>query len=135
MFLIAASSPANCAICSYNGNFNSAAPALQTAIETPKIALAPNLLLLPVPSSFFKKSSTCFCFVTEISLLINSGPKISLTFSTACKTPLPSHFDLSPSFNSTASFEPVDAPDGTIERKVPRFVVKSTSTVGLPRLS
>ena len=33
------------------------------------------------------------------------------------------------------SWMPVDAPDGTAARKVPLAVVRSTSTVGLPRLS
>src|SRR5690606_41112462 len=43
---------------------------------------------------------------------------------------------LSPSRSSTASLEPVDAPDGTIARpKLPSARVTSASRVGLPRLS
>src|SRR5690349_13548634 len=63
--------------------------------------------------------------------------KISpLTASTAFKTPLPPYLDLSPSRNSTASWAPVEAPEGTAARPMaPLSRVTSTSTVGLPRLS
>jgi hypothetical protein len=48
---------------------------------------------------------------------------------------LPAHAD-PPSRSSTASNSPVDAPDGTAARPAaPDFSTKSTSTVGLPRLS
>ena len=40
-----------------NGNPNSSAAALATAIETPNIALAPNLPLLCVPSNSIIKAS------------------------------------------------------------------------------
>ena len=60
----------------------------------------------------------------------------SFTFSTAFKTPLPRYRALSPSRNSTASYSPVDAPDGTIARpNAPLSVNTSTSTVGFPRES
>lgn len=49
--------PARLAICLYNGTFWLAAPALQTANDTPRIALAPNLDLFSVPSNLIKKSS------------------------------------------------------------------------------
>ena len=45
------------------------------------------------------------------------------------------HWLLSPSRSSTASWMPVEAPDGTAARKVPLCVVTSASTVGLPRES
>ena len=46
------------------------------------------------------------------------------------------HRDLSPSRISHASWMPVEAPEGTIARTVmPPAVVRSTSTVGLPRES
>ncbi len=41
----------NSAICSYKGNLLAQAPALQTAIDTPTIALAPRLYLPSVPSN------------------------------------------------------------------------------------
>src|SRR5262249_49109303 len=59
-----------------------------------------------------------------------------LTASTAFRTPLPPYFDLSPSRSSTASWAPVEAPEGTAARPMaPLSKVTSTSTVGLPRLS
>ncbi|ODV76074.1 uncharacterized protein CYBJADRAFT_119043, partial [Cyberlindnera jadinii NRRL Y-1542] len=64
-----------------------------------------------------------------------AGAIMSLTLATAFKTPLPSHLDLSPSLSSRASCTPVEAPDGTMDLKVPFSVVSSTSTVGLPRES
>src|SRR5687768_12843991 len=54
----------------------------------------------------------------------------------AWSTPLPSQRDLSPSLFSTASWAPVEAPDGTAARpRLPSSSKASTSTVGLPRLS
>ena len=54
----------------------------------------------------------------------------------ALRTPLPPYRLLSPSRSSTASWAPVEAPDGTAARpKAPVSSVTSTSTVGLPRLS
>ncbi|EDZ71897.1 hypothetical protein AWRI1631_74760 [Saccharomyces cerevisiae AWRI1631] len=67
--------------------------------------------------------------------LTKAGAMTSLTFLTACKTPLPIHLDLSPSLISKASWTPVEAPDGTMDLKTPFSVVNSTSTVGLPRES
>jgi hypothetical protein len=60
---------------------------------------------------------------------------MSLTLLTALVTPFPPHLDLSPSRSSQASWEPVDAPDGTMARWRPVSVTMSTSTVGLPRES
>ena len=44
---------------------------------------------------------------------INSSFKILLTFAIALKTPFPKYFPGSLSRNSTASYFPVEAPDGT----------------------
>ena len=61
---------------------------------------------------------------------------ISLTLSTAFKTPFPKKRLLSPSRSSRASLSPVEAPLGTIARpKAPDSVTTSTSIVGLPRES
>src|ERR1700712_4897037 len=54
----------------------------------------------------------------------------------AWRPPLPPYRLLSPSRSSTASWAPVEAPDGTAARpKEPSSRSTSTSTVGLPRLS
>ena len=42
---------------------------------------------------------------------------VVLTFSTAFKTPLPKYLPWSLSRNSKASFDPVEAPDGTEHRQ------------------
>src|SRR6195952_5423149 len=55
---------------------------------------------------------------------------------TALRTPLPPYRLLSPSRSSTASWAPVEAPEGTAARpKEPSSRSTSTSIVGLPRLS
>ena len=55
---------------------------------------------------------------------------------TALVTPLPPYLLLSPSLSSTASFSPVEAPDGTAARpKLPSARTTSASTVGFPRES
>ncbi|KAH3683892.1 hypothetical protein WICPIJ_005137 [Wickerhamomyces pijperi] len=101
--------------CWYNGTFFSAAAALATAKETPKMALAPNLALFGVPSNSNKKASTASWFLTSKLAATKAGAMTSLTLATAFKTPLPDHLDLSPSLNSKASWIPVEAPDGTID--------------------
>ena len=45
------------------------------------------------------------------------------------------HLDLSPSRSSTASWMPVEAPEGVMARNMPLWVWTSASTVGLPRES
>jgi len=85
----------------------SAAPAFATAIETPRMALAPNLVLLAVPSNSMRKSSTAFWSLTSRPFLMSSGPMTELTLSTAFKTPFPPHLVLSPSRSSQASCWPV----------------------------
>lgn len=133
----------------------SAAPALATARETPRIALAPSLPLLAVPSSELRKLSTLDWSLTSRFSAIRAGPRTVLTLATAWLTPLPAHLALSPSRSSTASCwpvtigynsnsaegrgrardEPVEAPEGTMARCKPVSVTISTSTVGLPRES
>jgi len=49
--------------------------------------------------------------------------------------PFPRWTCLSSSLSSRASWMPVEAPEGTAALKSPLSVVRSTSTVGLPRLS
>ena len=104
---------------------------LATAIETPKIALAPNLDLFSVPSNWINALSIPTW--SKTSNPINASEIISLTLLTAVKVPFPRYLLLSPSLSSTASWIPVDAPDGTIALPiVPSSVVTSTSTVGFP---
>ena len=65
-----------------------------------------------------------------------AGPIVSVTLVTALSTPLPPNRALSPSRSSTASWTPVEAPDGTAARPTdPSARMTSTSTVGLPRES
>mmetsp|Transcript_11301 Transcript_11301/g.41904 ORF Transcript_11301/g.41904 Transcript_11301/m.41904 type:complete len:304 (+) Transcript_11301:750-1661(+) len=125
--------PARSAMCLYRGTPFSAAPALETAIDTAKIAFAPSLPLFLVPSSSIIRSSMVFCSVG--SLPISAGPRMVLMFSTAFVTPLPIHLALSPSRSSTASWMPVEAPLGVIARNMPLCVYTSASTVGFPLLS
>lgn len=66
----------------------SAAAASETAMETAKMALAPSLPLLWVPSSLIMRSSISFCEVTGSLDSIKAGAMIELTLSTAFKTPI-----------------------------------------------
>ena len=65
-----------------------AAAALATAMETPRMALAPSLPLLAVPSSLMRKSSTAGWSLMSRLALINAGAMMSLTFATALWTPV-----------------------------------------------
>lgn len=93
----------------------------------------------------------------------NSGAMMSLMLLTAFCTPLPRYSVLTLSLSSSASWTPVEAPDGTAARKRPssvtyriihlliifffdkqhtklylvsiNYLTRSTSTVGLPRES
>ena len=47
------------------------APALQAAIDTPKIAFAPSLDLFSVPSSSINILSIVFCSLTSIPLIVS----------------------------------------------------------------
>src|SRR4051812_29886535 len=110
------------------------AAARATPSETPRMALAPRLPLLSVPSRSSIAGSTSRCSVA--SKPTSAGAICSRTASTACPTPLPPYRLLSPSRRSTASKAPVEAPDGTAARAVvPSSSRTSTSTVGLPRES
>mmetsp|Transcript_25430 Transcript_25430/g.40664 ORF Transcript_25430/g.40664 Transcript_25430/m.40664 type:complete len:389 (-) Transcript_25430:289-1455(-) len=112
--------PASSEMCLYRGTSFSAAPALETAMETARMALAPSLPLFLVPSSSSMRSSIVFCSVG--SLPISAGAMMVLMFSTALSTPLPIHLSLSPSRSSTASWMPVEAPDGVMARNMPLWV-------------
>mmetsp|Transcript_2940 Transcript_2940/g.7232 ORF Transcript_2940/g.7232 Transcript_2940/m.7232 type:complete len:270 (+) Transcript_2940:948-1757(+) len=125
--------PASSAMCLYRGTFFSAAPALHTAMDTARMALAPSLPLLGVPSSSRILSSISFWF--RGFMPFRAGPMMVLMFSTALSTPLPRYLLLSASRSSTASCTPVEAPEGTAARKEPLWVNTSASTVGLPRES
>mmetsp|Transcript_82547 Transcript_82547/g.151119 ORF Transcript_82547/g.151119 Transcript_82547/m.151119 type:complete len:217 (-) Transcript_82547:2-652(-) len=126
--------PARWAKCLYSGTPLAAAAALAAAMETPRIALAPSLLLLGVPSSsiILKSKADCSATLNPLSALA----KVVFTAATAFVTPLPRYRFLTPSRSSHASWIPVEAPEGTAARaEIPDFVTRSTSTVGLPRLS
>src|SRR5947207_2319130 len=70
------------------------------------------------------------------SLPMSSGRMVWLTLRTALRTPFPPYRDASPSRSSTASWAPVDAPDGTMaDPTAPPSRNTSTSTVGFPRES
>ena len=79
-------------------------------METERIALLPRFFLLLVPSRLIKVWSRAVC-------LVGSRPTIALaimvlTLVTAFKTPRPLNLVLSLSLNSTASYFPVEAPEG-----------------------
>ena len=111
----------------HKGRFWLAAPARKTAMDTPKMALAPNFDLFFVPSSWRIKSSISFCWTASFPLSL--GAIILLTFLTAFDTPRPKYLS-PPSLNSTASYLPFEVPAGTEARNKPSSVSKSTSTVG-----
>jgi hypothetical protein len=59
-----------------------------------------------------------------------------LTAETAFRTPFPPYRVVSASRRSTASWTPMEPPDGVVARAIrPSIRVRSTSTVGLPRES
>src|SRR5690606_2998475 len=108
--------------------------ALAQARLTPRMALAPSRPLLAVPSRPIRASSMRRW--SSASMPLRASKISPLTASTALPTPLPPHRSLSPSRSSTASWAPVDAPEGTAARpKLPSSSVTSASRVGLPRLS
>ena len=109
-----------------------AAPALETARETPRMAFAPRLALFDVSSISFIRLSMAVWSVGSMPRIL--GAILSFTLATAPRTPLPMY--RSPwSRSSTASYAPVDAPLGTDARCSWPPDMMSTSTVGLPRLS
>src|SRR3989442_3823538 len=103
-------------------------------METARIALAPSVDLFSVPSSCFMTKSTMAC--SRASIPSTSLAMREFTLSTAFVTPLPRKRFLSPSRSSSASRDPVDAPDGTAARPTaPESSTQSTSIVGFPRES
>ena len=116
----------------YRGRSALAAAALATAIETARIALAPRFALFVVASASFIARSISSCLVASRPTM--TGAMVSTTLLTALVTPFPPKRS-PPSRNSTASWVPVEAPDGTMARPKPPFVKTSASTVGLPRES
>src|SRR4030095_13289584 len=98
------------------------------------MALAPSFDLFGVPSS----SSICWsmrrCSVTSVPTI--AGARLLLTLPRAVNTPFPPSGFGSSSRSSTASFSPVEAPEGTMaEAVVPSSRTTEVSTVGLPRES
>eukprot|EP00962_Isochrysis_galbana_P034134 scaffold11504_cov92-Isochrysis_galbana.AAC.2 len=69
------------------------------------------------------------------SMPISLGAINVLTLFTAVWTPFPMYRGFESSRSSTASYAPVDAPDGTDARDMTPSAHMSTSTVGLPRES
>ena len=138
MFIIGSGSdgllvPVIFAIYCHNGKPSELACALATANDTDRIALAPKLDLLSVPSrSNITWSTPCW---SAASWPISDGAIRSLTLATACETPLPIKRS-PPSRSSSASAAPVEAPLGTAARpNEPSSSSTSVSTVGLPRES
>jgi hypothetical protein len=109
-------------------------PLLQSANDVPRIALAPSFPLVGVPSNSIIILSNRLCSNTSnqqprsyfgVHVLHRLQHALCLNI-----------FFLSPSRSSTASWVPVDAPEGTAARpNAPDSVTTSTSIVGLPRLS
>src|SRR5688572_28856682 len=118
----------------YRGTPSWAAAALATAMETARMALAPRTFFVELPSSASMAASIgAWCVAHRPRI---AGAILPFTFSTALRTPLPRKRPLSPSRSSTASFSPVEAPEGTEARpEAPPSRRTSTSTVGLPRES
>src|SRR3954451_1639561 len=103
------------------------------ASETPRIAFAPSLPLFEVPSRSIIVRSRAVC---SAALAPWSASAISLlTWETAFPTAFPP-YSSPPSRSSTASYSPVEAPDGTAASpRAPDSSATSTSTVGFPRES
>ena len=112
---------------------SSAATAFAAASETPRIAFAPSRPLFGVPSSSTSvRSSPAW---SRASAPASAAAISPFAFATARSTPFPPHSG-PPSRSSTASWTPVEAPDGTIARPTaPDSSRTSASTVGFPRES
>ncbi|OQB34508.1 MAG: hypothetical protein BWY05_01605 [Euryarchaeota archaeon ADurb.Bin165] len=115
---------------SYNGTFSACEAALETAIETGRMAFAPRRPLFSVPSVSISILSVPAWSVPSIP---RRALRISvLIASTAFLTPFPRKRSSSSRF-STASYVPVEAPEGHAARpKNPPASMTSASTVGLP---
>jgi hypothetical protein len=105
-----------------------------TAIETPRMALAPSSALLGVPSSSIISASMPSW--SRASMPSMAGAMRVVDVLDGLEDALAQVQALSPSRSSTASFSPVEAPEGTAARPMaPPRGTTSTSTVGLPRES
>src|SRR6185437_12254844 len=118
----------------HSGRPAEAASARVSAIEVPTVALAPSRLLFAVPSRSIMAWSAS---ASEVQDRPSRRSRISVfTDATAPRTPLPSYLPGSPSRRSTASREPVEAPDGTPARAAaPSESRTVTASVGRPRES
>ncbi len=98
------------------------------------MALAPSRLLFAVPSRSIMAWSAS---ASEVQGRPHRRSRISVfTVATAPRTPLPSYLFGSPSRRSTASREPVEAPDGTPARAAAPSASRTvTARVGRPRES
>src|SRR5215208_5250473 len=103
-------------------------------METAKIAFAPSRDLVSVPSSSTSALSTSACPSKECQA--KASCMAPPTFAAAVRHPRPPYRCGSPSLSSSASAEPVEAPEGT--DAVPTAVLSSSQVafrVGRPRLS
>lgn len=95
---------------------------------------APSRPLFGVPSVSSMAWSTAAGSANDVPTRASASSP--LTCPTAVSTPFPPYRDLSPSRSSTASRDPVDAPEGTPARAVvPSARVTVTARVGPPRES
>src|SRR3989344_1537941 len=102
--------PYFCEVYSNVGISEQVAPSSKQACETERMALAPSLDLLMVPSRFSNIWSISFCL--RGSCPIRYLLIIWFTLAQAFSTPSPSNRLGSPSLNSKASNRPVEAPLG-----------------------
>src|SRR5205823_4833643 len=117
-----------------SGSSSWLAAACAVASETARIAFAPSLALLGVPSSAIIALSRRIW--SRASIPVTSLAMISFTFATALVTPRPRKRSFTPSRSSHASCSPVLAPFGTMALPIPPSArVTTASTVGLPRES
>ena len=105
----------------------------ETAIDIAKIELAPNCDLSFVPSRSIKLWSIFSCWMGSFPTI--NGPRMLLMLLTAFRTPFPWYL-ISLSLNSRASFDPVEAPLGTIAiPSMPLSRITLHEMVGVPRES
>ena len=92
-YILSVGLPASSAMCLYSGMPLAEAPALHTAMDTPRMALAPSLDL-DQPHSFLLPSSSCtilssICCCSAGLMPTSAGPMIVFTLVTAFETPAP----------------------------------------------
>ena len=119
---------------SYSGAPASAAAAWTLARETARAALAPSRSRRPPPAASASASSTARQSRASMPRTARaSGPS---ALRTAASTPAPAYRPGSPSRSSRASWDPVDAPLGTVAAPLaPLRSVTAQPTVGRPRES